>query len=133
MSEQQDNKDHEQEVQDNPTRTFAQNVEVAGGQVLEKVRELVKQGNVRRIIIRTQEDRVLLDTPLNVGAGAGAVAVFLGGLPLLLVTAGVAALARVKLEIIREVGDGDILEDDPNRVRVTVEDEEARPQDEPAS
>lgn len=133
MTEQQENKDHGQEVHDDAPRTFAQNIEIAGGQVLEKIRELVKQGNVRRVIIRTQEDRVLLDAPLNVGAGAGALAIWLGGLPLLLVTAGVAALARVKMEIIREVGDGDIIEDDANRVRVSVDEDEAVQDEEPTS
>jgi hypothetical protein len=117
--------DHnQQEVQDGAGKTFSEQVEVASSQVVKLIREAVKQGNIRRVIIRTQDDRVLLDTPLTYGAGAMGVAAFLGGLPLLLVTAGVAALARVKVEIIREVAEGDVVEDTTNRVRVEVEDDE---------
>ncbi len=115
---------YEGEVQQDPVHTVTQQLEVVGKEVVAKVRELVKQGNIRRIIVRTSEGRVLLDTPLNVGAGAGAVAAVLGGLPLMLVTAGVAALARVKIEIVREVGDGDVVDDGENHVRIAVEDEE---------
>jgi len=33
-------------------RTFSEEVEVAGNQAVSKVQELIKQGNVRRLIIR---------------------------------------------------------------------------------
>jgi hypothetical protein len=113
---------YEGDVQQDPVHTATQQLEVVGKEVLAKVRELVKQGNVRRLIIRTAEGRVLLDTPLNVGAGAGAFAAIWGGLPLMIVTAGVAALARVKIEVVREVGEGDVIDD--NHVQITVDDEE---------
>ncbi len=37
-----------------------------GGQLLDKVKQLIHEGNVRRIIIR-QEDRVVAEFPLTVG------------------------------------------------------------------
>lgn len=42
-------------------------IKVAGDQVLQKVRELVHEGNVRRIIIKNDEGRTLLEVPLTLG------------------------------------------------------------------
>jgi hypothetical protein len=82
-------------------RTFSEEIEVAGNQLLEKVNELVQQGNVRRLIIRDQNDRALLEVPLTIGAVAGgALAIFAA--PLAAIGALAALVARVKLEIVRE-------------------------------
>lgn len=82
-------------------RTFSEEVEVAGNQLLEKVNELVQQGNVRRLIIRDQNDRALLEVPLTIGAVAGgALAIFAP--PLAAIGALAALVARVKLEVVRE-------------------------------
>src|SRR5690606_5628054 len=124
MTEQNENG---QEIHETKKNTF----EVAGDQVLNTLRDLIKQGNVRRVIIRTQEDRVLLDTPLTGGAGVGGVLALMGGLRLMLVTAVVAALARVKVEVVREVREGDVFEE-RNRVKIDV-DENASNDDESAS
>lgn len=40
---------------------------VSGDQLLSKVKELIREGNVRRITIRNEEGRVLLEIPLSVG------------------------------------------------------------------
>lgn len=40
---------------------------VRGEQVIEKVRELIHEGNVRRIIIRNDEGKTLIEVPLSVG------------------------------------------------------------------
>ncbi|PJF24623.1 MAG: hypothetical protein CUN53_16890, partial [Phototrophicales bacterium] len=52
-------------------RTFTEEVEITGNQLLETVKNLIEQGNVRRLIIRNPDDRVLLEVPLTIGAGAG--------------------------------------------------------------
>ena len=52
-------------------RTMSEEIEVAGNQVVERVQELVKEGNVRRLIIRNPDDKVLLEMPLTVGASGG--------------------------------------------------------------
>ncbi len=49
-------------------KTYTERIKVAGDTLLAKVRELVHEGNVRRLIIRTEDDRVLLEIPLTVGA-----------------------------------------------------------------
>lgn len=42
-------------------------VKVTGEKMLQKVKELVHQGNVRRIIIKNTEDHTLMEIPLTVG------------------------------------------------------------------
>lgn len=103
---------------------FSEQLEVAGSQVMSKIRELVEQGNVRRIIVRSSDDRVLVDAPLNVGAGVGVVLAYFAGLPLLLLSVGVAAVARVKIEVVREVGEGDIVTNGKGKARVEIKDDE---------
>jgi hypothetical protein len=53
-------------------RTWWESIKVEGGELLEKVKSLVREGNVRRIVIR-QADRSVAEFPLTVGV-VGAVA-----------------------------------------------------------
>ena len=47
-------------------RTFWETIKVEGGELLEKVKGLIHEGNVRRIVIR-QGDRSVAEFPLTVG------------------------------------------------------------------
>ena len=47
---------------------------VPGDQVLRKVKELIREGNVRRIAIKNEEGRVLLEIPLSLGVVGAALA-----------------------------------------------------------
>ena len=40
---------------------------VSGDKVITKIKELIHQGNVRRIIIKNEEGRSLIEVPLSVG------------------------------------------------------------------
>lgn len=40
---------------------------INGEQLVGKVKQLVKEGNVRRIIIKNKEDKVLVELPLTIG------------------------------------------------------------------
>lgn len=60
---------------------------VSGAKLLEKVKSLIKEGNVRRIVLRNPQGRVLMDVPLNAGIAATAL------LPLWAAIASVAVLA----------------------------------------
>jgi len=40
---------------------------VSGEDVVKKVKELIKEGNVRRIIIKNEEGKTLVEFPLTVG------------------------------------------------------------------
>jgi hypothetical protein len=47
-------------------RTWWETIKVEGGELLEKVKSLIREGNVRRIVIR-QGDRSVAEFPLTVG------------------------------------------------------------------
>jgi Domain of unknown function (DUF4342) len=49
-----------------------EDMKVAGEELLAKVRELIHEGNVRRVIIKNGEGTVLIEIPLTLGV-AGAV------------------------------------------------------------
>jgi hypothetical protein len=40
---------------------------VGGDRVISKIKELIHEGNVRRIIIKNDEDRTLIEIPMTVG------------------------------------------------------------------
>ncbi len=60
---------------------------VSGEGLVAKVKELIHQGNVRRIIVKNEEGRSLLEIPLTVGV-VGAVL-----LPVMVALGAIAALA----------------------------------------
>ena len=47
---------------------------VAGNQILEKVKQLIHEGNIRRVRL-LHDDRVILEIPLSFGAPAAAVTI----------------------------------------------------------
>ena len=47
-------------------RTWWETIKVEGGELLERVKDLVHEGNVRRIVIR-QGDRSVAEFPLTIG------------------------------------------------------------------
>lgn len=49
---------------------------VAGGNLKAKIKELLHEGNVRRIVIRTPQGRTLLDLPLAAGIAGAALLPF---------------------------------------------------------
>ncbi len=61
---------------------------VSGDRLIETVKKIVREGNARRIVIRNEDDRVLLEFPLSAGvvgaallpmwAAIGAVAALVG-------------------------------------------------------
>lgn len=70
----------------NDQKTRTEEFELDGGKVLDKIKELIHQGNIRRIILKNQEGRTLIEIPLTVG---------LVGVALLPVLAAVGAIAAV--------------------------------------
>lgn len=87
-------------------KTLTEELEVAGNQAVERVKELVAEGNIRRLIIKNPDDDVLIEMPLTVGAVAGGALVLAA--PWLAALGAFAALvARVKIEIVREVDSDD--------------------------
>jgi hypothetical protein len=59
------------------TTDRVQEFTVTGDEVVAKVKELVHEGNVRRLIIKNEEGRTLIEVPLTVGViGAALLPVF---------------------------------------------------------
>jgi hypothetical protein len=80
--------------------TWMEEIEVAGNQLVERVKELVAEGNVRRLILRTQDDKMIMEIPLTAGAVVGGAVILF--VPLLAALGALAALiARVKVQIVR--------------------------------
>jgi hypothetical protein len=41
---------------------------VSGDEILSKVKEIIKEGNARRIIIKNEKDEIIMEFPLTIGA-----------------------------------------------------------------
>jgi hypothetical protein len=48
--------------------------QVSGDALIAKLKELVHEGNIRRIIIKNEEGRILIDIPLTIGVVGALVA-----------------------------------------------------------
>jgi hypothetical protein len=86
---------------DDRKRTFTEEIEVAGAQLVERVKQLYAEGRVRRLRIKSADGELLLELPLNVGAIAGG-AVALAAPWLALIGAFAGLVARAKVEIVRD-------------------------------
>jgi hypothetical protein len=82
---------------DNGKNRRYEQYKVAGDRVVEKIKEIIREGNVRRITIRNEEGRTLIEVPLTVGV-VGAVL-----LPVWAAIGAIAALvANCSIEVERE-------------------------------
>jgi len=83
-----------------PEHTWIEEIEIAGSQLVERVKDLIAEGKVRRLIIRNAEDKVLVEIPLTAGVAVGGVVTFFA--PVLAALGALAALlTRVKVQIVR--------------------------------
>ena len=77
--------------------THTETIEVTGDDLVAKIKEIVHEGNVRRIIIKNEEGEQLIEVPLTVGV-VGALL-----LPALAAIGALAALvAKCTIEVERE-------------------------------
>ena len=85
-------------------RTWTEEVEIDGGELVDRVKELIEEGNVRRLIIRKPNDDILLEVPLTAGIAVGGVVTIFA--PVLAALGAMAALlAKVKIQIVRTTGE----------------------------
>ncbi len=81
-------------------KTFTEEIEVTGHQLVEQVTRLLAEGNVRQLQIRSEAGDIYLSVPLTAGAIVGGVMVIAA--PWLAVIGAVAGLvAKVKIVIVR--------------------------------
>lgn len=95
----------------NGKKTFTEEVEVLGSQLVQFVKDLVEEGNVRQLRIKASDGDTVLETPLTIGAVAGSIVALAA--PWLAVLGVIAALVtHVKVEVVREVDETETKEDD---------------------
>ena len=76
-----------------------QEFKLSGDEVVHKVKELLHEGNIRRIIIKNEEGRTMLEVPLTIGVVGAAL------LPVLAAIGALAAIAtRCTLVVERDPG-----------------------------
>ena len=81
-------------------RTWSEEIVVTGGELVARVKKLIEQGNIRRLIIKKSSGEVLLEIPLTAGAVAGGAFMIMA--PVLAALGALAALlAEVRVEIVR--------------------------------
>ena len=95
----------EAETQDPKTdapkkRTWTEEIEVAGDQLVARVKELAADAQVKRIRITEPDGDLVLEVPLTIGAIAGGAVVLAA--PLVAVIGALAAfVTKVRIEIVR--------------------------------
>jgi hypothetical protein len=81
--------------------TFTEQIEIAASDLVDRTKELIEEGNVRRIIIRNEDDEVLMEVPLTAGVVVGGAVTIVA--PVLAALGALAALlTHVKIEVVRE-------------------------------
>lgn len=106
-----------EEQKEKSGHTIIEVIEVAGNQLVDRVKELAKETKVRQLKIVADDGDVFFETPLNIGLVVGGVVVLAA--PWLAILGTIAALAtKVRIEIERETDDDD---DDKDGRKVTTE------------
>lgn len=92
------------------SQTFTEQIEVSGAQLVERVKELVAEGNVRRLIFRAPDDTVMLEMTLTTAVVGGALTL---AAPWLAAIGAVAALVtRMRIEVVRDANVASTLQDE---------------------
>lgn len=92
----------DEKPQEPQEHTWTEEIQIAGHQLVERVKELIAEGNVRRLIIRSSDNTILLEVPLTTGVAVGGVFTIIA--PVLAALGALAALlADVKVEVVRVI------------------------------
>jgi hypothetical protein len=94
------------EPDDKDTRTWTEEVEISAATLVESIKKLVAEGNVRRLIIKKPDGEALIEIPLTAGVAIGGAMVLIA--PVLAAIGALAALlTKVKIVIVRASGPAD--------------------------
>ena len=95
------NPQHDPQQDPQKKQEWVEELEIAANDVVAKVKELVQEGNVRRLIIRKSDGDVLMEIPLTASVvGGSALLVFAPTFAA--IGALVAFVTKVRLEVVRE-------------------------------
>jgi hypothetical protein len=82
-------------------RSMREEVTLAGSELVEYVKRLIAEGNVRRLIIRKPSGEVLVEVPLTAGVAVSGALTLMA--PVLAALGALAALlAQVRVEVVRD-------------------------------
>ena len=82
-------------------RSWTEEIKVTGSELVDRIKDLMEEGNVRRLIIRKPDGQSLLEIPLTAGVAVGGVVTIMA--PVLAAIGALAALvAEFKVEVVRE-------------------------------
>jgi hypothetical protein len=88
-----------EEKETKPGDRRSEEFRIDGSEVIKKINELIRQGNIRRIILKNEEGKTLIEIPLTLGVVGAAF------LPVLAAVGAIAALVA-RMTIVIEKVDG---------------------------
>jgi hypothetical protein len=103
------------------TNTVFEEIRSTGEKMIDEIQTLIKEGSIRRIVVKNKRGKVLLDTPLNLGA------VGFGGLILLhpvVTTIGAVVMFMNDIQVLVERTDKDENEIEVESHVIEVEEDE---------
>ena len=78
-------------------KSWTEEFRVSGGEIINKIKEILHEGNVRRIILKDEHGKIFMEIPLSVGIVGAVVA------PLLAAVGAIAALVSNLTIIVERV------------------------------
>jgi len=80
-------------------KTWTEEFKVSGGEILNKIKELLHEGNIRRIILKDEQGKTFIEFPLTMGIVGAAL------LPVLAAIGAIAALVSKLTIVVEKVKD----------------------------
>lgn len=87
-------------------KDWIEEIKVRGAEAVDRIKELVNEGNVRRIVLKRENGEVLFELPMTAGVVAGG-AVALMAPVIAAIGAAAAFLAHIRIEIHRSDDESD--------------------------
>lgn len=87
-------------------KDWIEEIRVRGAEAVDRVKELVKEGNVRKIVLKRENGDVLFELPMTAGVVAGGALALMAPV-IAAIGAAAAFLAHVRIEIHRSGDDSD--------------------------
>jgi hypothetical protein len=88
-------------VQDQENRSITEEITVRGAELVDRVKALIQEGNVRRVVVRRPTGESLVEIPLAAGVGIAGLLTLMA--PVLAALGAMAALiADFRVQILRE-------------------------------
>ncbi len=88
-----------EENKDPKAKTRTEEFKVSGGEILNKIKELLHEGNIRRIILKDEQGKTFLEIPLTVGIVGAAL------VPVVAAVGAIAALVSKLTIVVEKVTD----------------------------